>query len=60
MNITLTKRGDEYIAALTEEPGIWQVGSTEVEAIGRLMVALAAMGKIQLLRENYAPVQHRP
>ena len=60
MNITLTKRGDEYIAALTEEPGIWQVGSTEVEAIGRLMVALAAMGKIQLVRENYAAVQHRP
>lgn len=60
MNITMTKRGDEYIAALTEEPGIWQVGSTEVEAIGRLMVALAAMGKIQLVRENYAAVQHRP
>ena len=60
MNITMTKRGDEYIAALTEEPGIWQVGPTEVEAIGRLMVALAAMGKIQLVRENYAAVQHRP
>ena len=60
MNITLTKRGDEYIAALTEEPTIWQAGKTEVEAISLLILTMEAMGKIQLVRENYAAVQHRP
>lgn len=40
--ITVTQRSDDFHACLAGQPGKWECGRTEAEAIGKLVISHAA------------------
>ncbi len=39
----------EWIARLQNQHGTWEIGSTQVEAIGKLMVSLVSWKKVEII-----------
>jgi len=50
MDIMTQKRGDDWQAFLVDNPGVWEAGKTDVEALGKLMVSAAGLLGVSILR----------
>lgn len=48
ISITVEYRHNDYIAYLTENRGIWESGNTVHEALGKLVMSLAALKRIEI------------
>jgi len=55
LRITTKQRSNDWIAFLTDWPATREVGRTEQEALGRLVITLAlTWGMVELVREDVA------
>jgi len=54
MDIVVTKRSDDYHAALADNSRIWESGKTQVEAIGKLVISAGDILGITVLAEYAA------
>jgi hypothetical protein len=51
MKIIIVRNGEQnYMAYLDGMSDLWEWGHTEVEALGKLMISLAAYGTIEIVR----------
>lgn len=51
LHIVTHKRNDDWIAYLASDSRVWDCGTTEIDAIGRLMISRAASEMIIIDRE---------
>ena len=49
MDILVTKRHDDYHAALADNSRVWESGKTYTEAIGKLMISAGEMMGITVI-----------
>jgi predicted RNase H-like HicB family nuclease len=49
MDIVVTKRSDDYHAALADNSAVWESGKSYTEAIGKLMISAGSMMGITIL-----------
>lgn len=54
IDITVTKRSDDYHAALADNSGVWESGRTQAEAIGKLVISAGGMLGIAVHTEKKA------
>lgn len=48
ISITVEYSGSSYIAYLTEDRSVWESGNTVHEALGKLVMSLAALKRIEI------------
>ena len=56
VDIMTMRHGDGWKAYLADNPGVWEAGKTDVEALGKLLVSAAGMLSVSIHRSDFNPI----